>query len=61
MDGNVFGHGYHEGNLRLDSLLDGLGSLVSWHVDGRCIGLCFLLSLNISESQISMSLKTELD
>ena len=45
MDRDVFGHGYHERNLRLDSLLNSLCSLVSWHVDGRRIGLRFLLGL----------------
>ena len=53
MDRNVFGHGYHERDLGLDSLFDGLCSLVSWHVDGRRIGLCFLLGLgNPSERSV---------
>lgn len=54
MDGNVFGHGYHERNLRLDGLFNRLSGLVSWHVDSRSIRLCLLLGLDIPEIQISM-------
>jgi hypothetical protein len=54
MDGNVFGHGHHERNLRLDGLFDSLGSLVSWHVNSRSIRLCLFLGLDTPEIEISM-------
>ncbi len=51
MDRDVFGHGYYERNLSLDSLLNGLCSLVSWNVDGRRIGLRFLLGLQAPDGR----------
>jgi hypothetical protein len=54
MDGNVFGHGHYERNLRLDGLFDSLGSLVSWHVNSRSIRLCLFLGLDTPEIEISM-------
>lgn len=53
MDGNVFGHGHHKRNLRLDGLFNGLGSLVSWYVDSRSVRLCLFLGLD-TNTQISM-------
>ena len=45
VDRHMLRHSHDEWDFRFDGFFDGLGGLISWDIDRRCVGLCLFLGL----------------